>query len=130
MINIETDVFDAVYKAVYLLIPEGCFTSDYVAAPPALPHATLIEMDNYTDRNTLDTALHEKFAVVTYEANVYAEDKFTCRNIMDVIDTKMQELGFTRLSLRQVDNAVNTSIYRLVARYRAEVSKNKKIYRR
>ena len=130
MINIEIDVFDAVYRAVELLLPEGCFSSDYTPMPPALPHASLVEMDNYTDRDKLDTSLHEKYAIVAYEANVYGEDRFQVRRIMDAIDEKMQELGFTRLSLRPVDNVANPSIYRLTARYRAEVNSNKQIFRR
>ena len=130
MINIETDVFDTVYREVEFLLPEGCFTSEYVPSPPALPHASLIEMDNYTDRSLQDTAFQERFAIVMYEANVYAEDKFTCKRIMGAIDSVMQKLGFTRMSMRPVDNVANISIHRIVARYRATVDDRKYIFRK
>ena len=37
MIDIEADIFDYVYPIVAPLVPEGCFKSVYVPAPPALP---------------------------------------------------------------------------------------------
>lgn len=129
MIDAEVDVFDSVYKAVQFLFPEGCFTSEYTPSPPALPHACLKEEDNYTDDNLQDSSGNERFANLMYTANVYAEDKFQCRKLMNAIDTKMQALGFRRMSLRPVDNAADTSIYRIVAQWRGKVNQDKTIFR-
>ena len=129
MIDVETDVFDFVYQAVHDLFPEGCFTSEYTPSPPALPHACLKEEDNYTDDKLQDTADGERFGNVLYTANVYAEDKFQCRKLMNAIDTKMQSLNFRRFSMRPIDNAADTSIYRIVAQWRGKVNQDKTVFR-
>lgn len=129
MIDVEYDVFDYVYPYVSSLLPEGGFESEFNPSPAVLPHATLIEMDNYTDRATLSSSDVEEFAIVTYEANVYAEDKATCRSIMSGIDQAMTSLNFERLSMRFISNLADTSIYRYVARFRAAVSNNKTTFR-
>lgn len=129
MIDVENDVFDYVYPYVSPLVPEGCFQSMYVRTPPALPFATLIEFDNYTDQSTQDTSDNEVFSVLAYTAEAYAESKAECRRVMDAINQAMHSLGFRRLSMRFVDNMADTTIFRLVSRYRAKADENKTIYR-
>ena len=129
MIDVEEDVFDYVYPYVAPLCAEGCFNSEYVPSPVGLPHATLYEMDNYTDRQLRGTKDTEEYAVLAYEANVYAESKPVCRQIMNAIDTAMTTLGFTRMESRSVPNLNNTTIYRIVARYRAGANADKTIFR-
>lgn len=130
MIDVENDVFDYVYTALDGLIPEGNFSSEYVPAPTSLPFATLIEEDNYTDTRLRGTAEQEEFAVLMYEANVYTEDKQACRRLMDVIDEALVQLGFQRISMRFVPNLEDTTIYRMVGRYRAGANQDKTIFRR
>ena len=129
MIDVEYDVFDYVYPYVSDLLPEGGFKSEFVPEPAVLPHATLIEMDNYTNRATRSSSDEEEYAVVTYEANVYALDKATCREIMSGIDQALTSLNFERLSMRFISNLADTSIYRYVARFRAMANKDKSMFR-
>lgn len=130
MIDIETDVFDRVYESVAPLVPNGCFKNKSVPNPPKFPFATLTEMDNFTDKANRSSALDEEYAVVTYEANVYATDKFECRNVMNALDTEMLRLGFNRLSMRPVDNYDDNTIFRYTSRYQATTDRNKVIYRK
>lgn len=129
MIDVEYDVFDYVYPYVSELLPEGGFKSMYVSSPPVLPHATLVEMDNYTNTYTLSTADEEEFAVLTYEAQTYAYDKATCRQIMAAICTAMHSLGFIRISMRFIENLNDPTIFRMVARFRAMANADKTIFR-
>ena len=130
MIDVENDVFDYVYPAVEELLPEGNFSSEYDPAPTSLPFATLIEEDNYTDNSLRGTADQEEFAVLMYEANVYATDKAQCRNIMNAIDEAMTGLGFQRISKRFVPNLADATIFRIVCRYRGGVNQDKTIFRK
>lgn len=130
MIDIEADVFNRVYESVALLVPQGCFKSVYVPNPPKFPFATLMEMDNFTDKANRSSALDEKYAVVTYEANVYATDKLDCRNVMNALDTEMLRLGFHRLSMQYVPNLADSTIFRYTSRYQAVTDTNKVIYRK
>ena len=129
MIDVENDVFDRVYGAMEYLLPEGCFSAEYNPVPPALPFATLIEMDNYTDTAKRGTADDEEFGILMYETNVYAESKAECRQITNALDSAMTRLGFHRLSLRPVDNLNDHTIHRMVGRYRAEVNQHKTVFR-
>ena len=130
MIDIEADVFNRVYESVAPLVPQGCFKSVYVPNPPKFPFATLMEMDNFTDKANRSSALDEEYAVVTYEANVYATDKFDCRDVMNVLDTEMLRLGFHRLSMQFVPNLADNTIFRYTSRYQATTDRNKVIHRK
>lgn len=129
MIDIEADVFDYVYLSVSPLVPNGCFKSVYVPNPSKFPFVTLMEMDNTTDERHRTTSITEDFSIITYEANVYAMDKFDCREVMDVLDTAMIRLGFTRLSMQFIPNLADSTIFRITARYRAAADQNNIIYR-
>ena len=129
MIDVESAVFDYVYPSVAPLVPEGCFRSVYVPSPPKFPFATLMEIDNQTDERLRSTAVDEEFAVVTYEANVYAQDKATCRGVMDALDRAMVTLGFMRMSLSFIPNLADSTLFRCTGRYRAAADANNVIYR-
>lgn len=130
MIDVEADVFDYVYPSVAPLVPAGCFKSVYVPNPPKFPFATLMEMDNLTDKASRSSALDEEYAIITYEANVYATDKFDCRDVMNALDSAMTRLGFARLSMQFVPNLADNTIFRYTARYQAVSDTNKVIYRK
>lgn len=130
MIDIEADVFNRVYESVAPLVPQGCFKSVYVPNPPKFPFATLMEMDNFTDKANRSSALDEEYAVITYEANVYDTDKFDCRNVMNALDTEMIRLGFRRLSMQFIPNLADNTIFRYTSRYQATTDRNKVIHRK
>ena len=69
-----------------------------------------------------------------YEVNVYSNKtsgkKSECKSIIALIDSKLGELGFTRTMLNPIPNEENATVHRMVARYRAVISKDKTIYRR
>ena len=129
MIDVENDVFDYVYPSVSPLVPTGCFKSVYTPNPPKFPFATLMEIDNTTDQRMRGTADEEEYAVITYEANVYAMDRAGCRKVADALDKAMVKLGFTRLSLGFIPNLADSVVFRCTGRYRAAADDNKVIYR-
>ena len=63
-------------------------------------------------------------------SNKQSGKKAECKAIIALIDKRMEALGFTRTLLNPVPNEEDATVYRMVARYRAIVSKNKVIYRR
>nr|DAG28928.1 MAG TPA: hypothetical protein [Caudoviricetes sp.] len=83
--------------------------------------------------NRLDSSDREKFSTLMYEVNVYSDKagskKSVCREIMGAVDEMLYERNFTRISLSPVPNMENGTIYRLVARYRAETD-GETIYRK
>ena len=134
MIDIENEVFDRVAKRVREQFPDISVTGEYVKSPASFPAASLVEMDNAAREVTIDSGSNENHANVMYEANTYSNKtpgkKSECKAIMALIDEEMTAMGFARVTLTPVPNEYDSTIYRMVGRYRAAVSSEHKIYRR
>lgn len=134
MIDIETDVFDTVAKAVRAKYPKIFITGEYVKVPPKFPCVSLMEMDNQSYQRTEDSGSAENHVSVMYEVNVYSNKsvgkKSECKAIATLIDEQMLALGFARTMLQPIPNLDDATIYRMVGRYSAIISKDKVIYRR
>jgi hypothetical protein len=134
MIDIETDVFDTVAKAVRAKYPKIFITGEYVKVPSKFPCVSLMEMDNQSYQRTEDSGSAENHVSVMYEVNVYSNKsvgkKSECKAIATLIDEQMLALGFARTMLQPIPNLDDATIYRMVGRYSAIISKDKVIYRR
>ena len=133
MIDVESQIYTPIAVALRVTFPGIDVSGEYVKAPSAFPHVSIVEQDNYPTLEHLSTSDKEQFATLMYEVNVYSNKstskKSQCRNIMKVIDDLMYQRNFTRISLSPIPNLENASIYRLVARYRAETD-GTNLYRR
>jgi len=130
MIDIETQVFDAVYPFIEALVPEGEFVSEYVPQPAKLPHVYMTEIDNTPDKRTSDSARREWSSILVYETQVYARSKPECRLIQSALDQAMVEtLGFSKTGGQFVPNLADRMIYRIVARYTRGVTQSGDLYR-
>ena len=134
MINIETELFNDVAMEVREYYPNIYMTGEYVKSPPSFPAASLVEMDNTVYENSQTSSENENHATLMYEVNVYSNKtkgkKTECKEIISLIDAEMTSLGFSRIMLQPIPNMDDATIYRMTARYRAVVSKDKKIFRR
>lgn len=129
MIDIESIVFDTVYKAVKSKFPKAEVKSVYVESAAEFPCVCVVEDDNRTFQKTLDGSLNEHHADLLYTVTVYSNKKNgkkeEARAIAKVIDEAMQGMKFTRIMLNQIPN-IDQRIYRIVGRYRAIVSEGLK----
>lgn len=134
MIDVENEIFNTVSTKVREEYPKVYMTGEYVKSPPSFPCVSLMETDNQIYRNTRTTDCIENHVQVVYEVNVYSNKKSgkkaECKSIIGFIDSQMEALGFTRTMLNPVPNEEDATVYRMVARYRAIISKNNIIYRR
>ena len=134
MINIENDVFNRVIAKVREVFPNIFMAGEYVKSPSSFPAVSLVEMDNVTRVETVDSGSNENHANVMYEVNVYSNKttgkKTECKSIIALIDKEMVDMGFVRQSLTPVPNEYDSTIFRMVGRYKAAVSSDYKIYRR
>ena len=134
MIDIENLVFDRVASRVREQFPDIFMTGEYVKSPSSFPAVSLVETDNSIREATIDSGSNENHANVMYEVNVYSNKttgkKSECKAIIALIDTEMTAMGFLRSTLTPVQNEYDSTIYRMVGRYRAAVSTNHKIFRR
>ena len=134
MIDIESMVFDRVATRVREQFPNIFMVGEYVSSPSSFPAASLVEMDNVIRETTIDSYSNENHVNVMYEVNVYSNKttgkKSECKSILALIDEEMTAMGFVRSTLTPVPNEYDSTIYRMVARYRAAVSTDYKIFRR
>lgn len=134
MIDIENEVYAAVSKAVRVKYPKVYMTGLPFKAPPSFPCISFSEVDNQVYRATRTSGNIENHVQVVYRANVYSNSttkrKSECKDIISIIDETMMNLGFTRTMCSPVDNEEDSTVYRMIAQYRAVVSKDKVIYRR
>ena len=134
MIDIENDIFNSVATEVRAKHPDIYMVGEYVKTPPRFPFVSLVEMDNQSYQRTEDSGSSENHASVMYEVNVYSNKtvgkKTECKAIATLIDEQMLALGFARTMLQPIPNLDDATIYRMVGRYSAIISKDKKIFRR
>ena len=134
MIDIENDIFNTVATVVREKYPDIYMVGEYVKTPPKFPFVSLVEMDNQSYQRTEDSGSSENHVSVMYEVNIYSNKtvgkKSECKEIATLIDEQMLALGFARTMLQPIPNLDDATIYRMVGRYSAIISKNKVIYRR
>ena len=134
MINVENEIFSIIANAVRKAYPDSYIIGEYVKSPPKFPCISLVEMDNSAYTRTQSSDSVENHAELMYELNVYSNKKSgkksECKAIASLIDNELAALGFSRSMLQPIPNLDDATIYRMVGRYRAVVSKDKMIYRR
>ena len=134
MIDIENEVFDRVVTRVREQFPDIFMAGEYVSSPASFPAVSFVEMDNANRESTVDSGSNENHANVMYEVNVYSNKavgkKSECKQITALIDSEMVAMGFVRSTLTPVPNEYDSTIYRMVGRYKAAVSSDHTIYRR
>lgn len=135
MIDVENAVFSTVSTALRAEYPNmNPLSGARQPAPEDLPVAVGMEMDNSTYLRSLDLSGQENHATVMWQWEAYSNKssgkKSECKSIMAIIDDEMQDMGFVRIGSGPMNmtNADN-SIYRMVARYKAVVSKSGAVHR-
>ena len=133
MIDVEAKIYTPVAAALRANFLGIEVSGDYTKVPPKFPFVSMGEADNATSQNRMDTSDVERFATVMYEINVYSDKadgkKSECKAIMAFIDEIMYRMNFTRIALAPVPNLSKSTIYRMIARYRAETD-GTRLYRR
>lgn len=134
MIDVENSVFHRVAPKVREKFPNIFLVGEYVKSPSSFPAASIMEMDNAIRTDTIDSGSNENHVNVMYEVTVYSNKtsgkKTECKEIMALIDEEFNAMGFQRVTLTPVPNEYDSTIYRMVARYKAAVSSDFKIFRR
>lgn len=134
MIDVENEIFDAVAEKLRESYPGIYVVGEYVKTPPSFPCVSLVEMDNQMYQQTEDSGSSENHVSVMYEVNVYSNKQFgkkkECKEIASLIDEQMLRFGFARTMLQPIPNLNDATIYRMLGRYTAVISKDKVFYRR
>lgn len=131
MIDIEAKIYSPIRTALVNAYSGIFVTSEPTATQAKFPAVSIVQQDNYMSVNKLDNSGAERFATVMFQVDVYSNKasgkKSQCKEIMNVIDTMLYGMNFTRIALTPIPME-NEGYYRLTARYRAETD-GKNLYR-
>ena len=134
MIDIENDVFNLIATKARAAFPNVSVASEYKDSPSTFPHISIIMEDYGTYLRTRTGSCGENHAEVMFEVNTYSNKKSgkksECKKIAQFIHDEFIALGFECNYFRPAPNVDDNTIYRMLGRYRAVVSKDKTIYRR
>lgn len=134
MMDIETSVFDQVANAVNAIYGDAYVTSRYVLKPPSFPCVVLIETSNLSDERRADSSGRERASRLRYQAQIFSNSeqhgKRECKEIAGAVSDAMNRAGFARVVCRQVDNAADPTITRMVAEFTGTVDEALRVYRR
>ena len=133
MIDIENELFSRIAHVVREKYPDAYVTGEYLKSPSSFPCVSFMEIDNQVYQGTRSTDSMENHALITYELNVYSNrtsgKKAECKAIIALMDSLLADIGFTRTMMNPIPNMGDMTIYRITARYRAIVSKDRMLFR-
>ena len=133
MIDIENQVYTEIYNKVTASFPNAKIESTLNLTPSEFPCVCVEEISNTSLESSIDSASNENHATVTYEVNIFSNKavgrKSEAKEILNLIDTMLLSYGFIRLSKEPVSLSEGT-MYRIIVRYRAVVSKDHTLFRR
>lgn len=122
MIDIENYVITQLTNAIQAVYPTAEIYGDYIEELAAFPAVTVNEIASETLRRMQDEEPVEHYARVTYEVNIYCNDRIgkkeKAKAILDIVDGVMFPMKFVKGPTRRLP-AVDHSrtVYRLYARY-------------
>ena len=125
MIDVENQVYS--YISDYIDDNYGSISksSESSNTPQSFPHISIVEEDNYTYENGIDSADNENYARLTYEIDIYSNKtngrKEEAKQIASVVDEAFNKLGFIRIVKSYISDS---KVFRLILRYQAISPKN------
>ena len=129
MVDVENLIFNAAYPDVAPLCAKNGYRSIHTPTPTVFPTVTLFEMDNRTVSQRRSSNMAEEYALLTYEAHIYATSKAECRKVFAALDNRLTRLNLNRMSGAYAPSTSNTKAHEYVARYRVEADQNGTLYR-
>lgn len=133
MIDVENEIFTVIAEELRKKFSGIAVYGEDVLAPSSFPCVTIVEADNYTYEKTIDTGSSENHAGLMYEVNVYSNKssgkKSECKEIFKKIDEMFLNMRFIRKG-KTPYTLNNATVYRILGRYSAIISKDKTIFRR
>lgn len=129
MIDVENYIFNAAYDDIAPLCAKNGYRSVQGQVPTVFPAVNLYEMDNRINTELWSNSGSDDYAILTYEAHVFATTKAECRKVAKALDDKLIRMNMTRLSGAYSPNTANSKVFEFVSRYRVGVDENGVLYR-
>ncbi len=133
MIDFEREIYTHVVKRVQAVHGDVEFSGTDERLPSKFPLVSLVEADNTTRTDTIDSGSFENHVNVMWKVKVYSNKasgrKAECKAILATVDNEYIRMGFAR-TMRNSIVMDDGTICCMIARYTAAIDKNGNIYRR
>lgn len=133
MIDIESTVFDYVASAL-----RDAYDTVYVKSVPSdtptkFPAVCLWEQSNIAFSDTQTAENRENHSKLLYQCEIYSNlanngKKQQAKAIANLVDEKMQEIGFTRTFGQPIPNVADMTIFRYTMRFEGIIGKDNVLY--
>ena len=131
MVDIENEIFTKIATELRTQFNPIFVSGELNLNPKSFPAVFIEEADNYSLTYTRDTTSNDRHSTLMYEVNVFSNKavgkKAEAKAIFQVVDTILNDLGFTRKTKQPV--SFDDTTYRITGRYEA-IADEKFIYRR
>ena len=131
MIDYSNEIFNDVATVLRNAVSGITVIGEYVSSPTSFPTVTIDEISNVPKHR--DSAKTEKYATVRYRVQVFSNKstgkRLEARSILDVIDTRLTELGLVRKTYTTTPDVYNSSVYQITVTYEAVIDTDGVIYK-
>lgn len=127
MIDKENEVYTLIKKAVIAEYSKAEVSSVYTPTVATFPYVSIVQTDSYENEEYRDSSNTEKLVTLTYQIDIYSNDKSKaktiCKKILTIVDDTLRRKNFRRTVLTPVPNQNDASIYRLTVQYTVSATK-------
>ena len=124
MIDLENYIFSYVASRLRNAHSGLSVQGEYIPTSKDFPLVTIEQKENAVKQDWRTTKI-ENMVSVMFEVNTYSNKtkgrKEEAKALMAETDSYFAELGFTRTMLNPIPNLEDSTIYRLTARYEADI---------
>lgn len=118
---IRNEIYSQIEKAVTDVYEDAFCTSVYEPVPPSFPAVYIHEIGNVQPARYVDLSNADDIQRVTWEIQIFSDKAggkmSEAYAIADLVETAMRKMLFVRGMRQPLDNASDTSIFRLACRY-------------
>jgi hypothetical protein len=130
MLDFSNEIFDTVAKDLRSLYKGITVVGEYVESPAKFPTVTVDEISNIPEH--LDSAMTNKYAKVIYRSQIFCNGngkRKKAREILDSLDKKLMEIGFTMKTYTTTPTIYNSDVYCITTTHEGVVGADGMIYR-
>lgn len=131
MIDHETEIFNEITVPLRLQFTGIYVMGESINIPPSFPAVSIVQKENSIYDKTQDSSGLENHANTMFQIDIFTTGtgkKSQAKSIVEFINDKFIDLGFLRTFCQPIENLSDTTTYRMTARFKAVIGKDKVVY--
>lgn len=121
MISLENYIVNEITNTLATEYPSAKVGSEYTRTSAVFPYVQVVEIDTSVFQRATTLSRIENMATIVIEIQFFSNKKSgkkaECKELAEIVDEIMENNGFMRMMLNQVQNYEDATIYRMVGRW-------------